>query len=262
MPFNSQTFRIITTEILASGSYTVPSGCYQLGLFGIGPGGGGGGGSTAAGGGGGGGGSGTGFRVTIPVLPGDVFNITIGAFGVGGAVNTVGTAGGTLAIAMPRQIIGLPNPFITSGGFPGSPGTATNGGAGGQGGGGAPSAPAGGAGAGAAGNTSIVNLGDIVRFSVSGGSGGAPNFSGGNAGNSATIAMNPFISGGTPTATLGGGGSVPATILGYGGAGGNASVTGLAPTVGYGGGGGGGGGNAAGGNGGAAYLLITSYSTY
>lgn len=75
-----------------SGTLTVPTDVYLLDLLLVSGGGGGGGGINASGAVGGGGGSGWPIRCQLPVTPGDVVAITIGAGGIGG-VGLAGSSG-------------------------------------------------------------------------------------------------------------------------------------------------------------------------
>ncbi len=125
--------KLVQQRFDASGSFTVPAGVYELFCTAAAGGGGGGGQNGGGQGAGGGGGGGTYCEdVRIPVTPGDVLTITIGAGGAGGGVGANG-ANGT-----PTQITGAPFPtnvpFWLAPGRGGGVGGAPTGGSGGGGG--------------------------------------------------------------------------------------------------------------------------------
>jgi len=117
----------------SSGTFTVPADVYVLWLDACSGGGGGGGGFVGeTGGGGGGGGPAMGVRgATMPVTPGEIITLTIGAGGVGGAAGASGGSGGTTAIAPPTGAES--RGFVLRSGAGGAPGTETTGGASGGG---------------------------------------------------------------------------------------------------------------------------------
>lgn len=86
----------ITKEFTSSGTWTCPSGVYSAEFLVVGAGGGGGGSAcsvntrSAAGGGGGGGAV---KYITLPVVPGNSYTITIGAKGAGGNATAGGNGG-------------------------------------------------------------------------------------------------------------------------------------------------------------------------
>lgn len=221
-----------------SGSWTCPTGVTQVVVELMGGGGGGGGGrngGTAAGGGGGAG-STPATRV-ITVVPATIYTITIGAGGVGGAVNSSGADGGTSSFG---------SLAFMQGGFGGhgSPGSNV-GGAGGE-----PRAGegmGGGGGGGSAGGTPGTGAGGGYWPLALGATGGAT--VGGNGGGTGVGA-----NGGAGGASTGGGGGGGGLL--NGGAAGDGSNPGAAAAANSGGGGGGGGTNAAGGAGGSGLLNL------
>jgi len=114
----------------SSGSFTVPRGVSRIYVSGCAGGGGGGGSfqgavvafSCCSGGGGGGSGYCT-TNQAITVIPGETLTVTIGAFGVPGAINGTGSSGGATVITSPTSGILL----NLAGGAGGSPGMYTGG---------------------------------------------------------------------------------------------------------------------------------------
>jgi hypothetical protein len=124
----------------SSGSFTVPRGVSRIYVSGCAGGGGGGGSfqgavvafSCCSGGGGGGSGYCT-TNQAITVIPGETLTVTIGAFGVPGAINGTGSSGGATVITSPTSGI-LLNLAGGAGGSPGMyTGGAVTGGSGGEG---------------------------------------------------------------------------------------------------------------------------------
>lgn len=200
-------------KLTASGSFTVPAGVTTLYISGCAGGGGGGGaggsrvGGDASGGGGGGAGQAI-FKTPFNVTPGQVINITIGAYGFsggGGAINSNGYDGGTggnTVIGTLVTLLGGGGGRMGKGGVVvggsdggvGFPSGASGGGSGGTGTGGT------GTGGGGAGGNTIFggagsgalngNIGQSAFMYGGGGSGGAaansaPNYVGGAGGNGA-----------------------------------------------------------------------------
>jgi hypothetical protein len=126
-------FKINWKSWTAPGSYTwqVPAGVYWIKGYLIGGGGGGGGGSASYGGGGGGGGAS--IYAKIPVTPGEIITIKVGAGGSGGTGGSNPTAGenGTTSIMTFNDNTTLQ----AGGGFGGGAGSSTAGGSGGNPGG-------------------------------------------------------------------------------------------------------------------------------
>jgi hypothetical protein len=234
----------------SSGLFQVPPDVYSITVDGCSGGSGGGGGYNGSGGGGGGGGccSIPYSNVLLPVVPGEILTITIGALGTGGAVGNIGVVGGI------SKIVGQFGTFFMRPGSSGNPGLVGAGGSAGT----FPNASAG------AYNPSYSGLGGYPSDRwreyglTTGKSGGAVNVNGTNSQVFSYNGNGYLIGGGTGNATGGGGGIGGQHIYcgdcfgGFGGAGGVAGEN----ATGYGGGGGGGGGNAAGGNGSPGFIRI------
>lgn len=104
----------------ANGSFTVPAGVTKIWLSGCAGGGGGGacpGGTSAIASGGGGGGAGQPvIKLLVPVTPGQVIPIVIGAAGSGASAVVAATAGGNTLVGASGALL------VLSGGGPGLPG--------------------------------------------------------------------------------------------------------------------------------------------
>lgn len=242
-------------EFTSSGFFTVPDAVSNIILYGCGGGGGGGRGATSGGSGIAGSGGGAGalpLTVLVPVTPGDIIAVTVGAGGVGATVaNTQGGSGGDTLFGSAVVFPGAP------GGFPGQ-------------------------------EVSPVGAGHVTGFSSrppalfsgsgSGGIGGAN--PGGTPGPGQSGSSSIFASGGSPGSynpvglAWGGPGGGGGASLGPGGSGGDGGVfnsglggsgaNALATSYGAGGGGAGGGGglrpSGVGGNGGPGVLYVFYFS--
>lgn len=120
--------KLKTQRITSTTTWTAPSDCYTVEMFGVAGGGGGGGWFNTNGACGGGGGGGGLLTRTIPVTPGASYTITIGAGGSGGGSSANGTTGGTTSFGSLQSILGG-----GGGGFSDVP-TSQSGPTGGQGG--------------------------------------------------------------------------------------------------------------------------------
>lgn len=222
--------------------FNVPATVSGILVYAVGGGGGGWGtisGSTASGGGGGAAEEGAG--VPMSVTPGGTVTVTIGAGGLGGVGNGLGTDGGTTTVGQ-YSFLGGRFPIINQSGGGGGPGgRATTG------------TPNTAGGLGLAENTTYFG-GSSGASPATGGANGQP---GGGSGG--------YLVGGAGGAAAGGragGGGGAATVYGPGGAGGVGDGNGVnAPTTSYGAGGGGSGGsvsgNKTGGSGCHGFAMIT-----
>ena len=245
----------------ASGSFVVPTGVEWVYVDGSGGGGGGGGGNSVPGGGGGGGAAGACIKwFVLAVTPNSTLTIAIGSAGLGGAVNTNGTAGGDVTIdGLVDSYSNVAGQLLLSKGGAGIAGASPNGGNGGNtefatlnaltAGGAGGAASAGGIGFQCADSLAAT----FNAIFTSGGGGGALNNNGGTVGSTSPFRGVGF--GSTGGAAGGGGGKGGMGIFGLNGNGGNNGGAGTAAT-GFGCGGGGGSGNAAGANGSPGFVRL------
>lgn len=204
----------------------------------------------------------------LPVVPGDLLTLTVGAGGAAGAAGANSIVGGVTSIipttSQPSNALRLDCFGYAIKGTESSGGTSNMNGSGGI-----------------FSSTKMyprTNVDSAIGYTTSlatsvsaitGGIGGAPNTDGGYSGTfgasliqtSVSAHIGLYVPGGIATANLGGGGSGGHSPWGMGGAGGTGGVAG-ANATGYGAGGGGGGGNAAGGNGSPGFIRIYALSSF
>jgi hypothetical protein len=226
-----------------SNSFTVPAGVYSISAVCIGGGGGGSGndGDSDESGGGGGGGA-LAYQTSIPVNPGEVLTVVVGAAGAAGGEGGTGGAGGTSSISRGVTVLVAANGggggrYRAGGGGAGGTVATGTGGAGGAGGVGnnrtrdpAPGGGGGGAGgysgAGGAGGSAAANNTGVAGAAGAGGGGG-----GGGSGLSNTAR------GGGGVGILGAGANGAAGAANASGGGGSGGATGTFAGGAYGGGG-------------------------
>lgn len=194
-----------TQTFTSSGTWTAPTGVFSVDAECWAAGGGGGGGDVGAAKAGGGGGGGAYSKVaSFPVVPGNVYTITVGAGGIGGLDAAAGTDGGNSWFDATSTVLALGGAGgqNDTGGAGGSTGGAAGSTleAGGAGADGDPSLNYGGGGGSSGGSASNGTDG-------SGSTGGVAPSSGGNGGDG--LVVFPSSAGTVPGVGGGGGGGVP-----------------------------------------------------
>jgi MSHA biogenesis protein MshQ len=223
----------VTDTFTASGTWTAPAGVTSVDVEVWGGGGAGGGNPTSSDGGGGGGGGAYSRNTSIPVVPGTVYTVTIGAGGAGVAGDDGGPGGDSWF-----STIGT---ILAKGGAGGARPVSGDGGLGGTGG------------------SAAAGVGAIKFSGGDGGTGRNNNTGQGGPGGSSAGTAADGTNGPTTWSTVTA--AAPPTGGGIGGDGG--TINGLAPASGNGGGGGGSGdesgagSNRLGGDGATGYMTIT-----